>query len=291
MHKSIGAFFVFFCLLSCQSGGEKDKIAQLVAKWENKEIIFPQDAPFFSEGKSINYMIRSDINYRIVTYVDSIGCTSCKLQLYKWNEIMKKTDSLTNNKVEYLFYFHPQNEKELAYILYRDNFIYPVCIDKHNEFYRLNQVPHNIDFQTFLLDKNNRVLAIGNPIHNPKIKKLYLNIIQGKIESSIKRNDFETKVEIPIKSLSLDNFNWKEKKHMTFVLKNIGSHPLVIQDISTPCGCIKADYIKKPIFPGDSAALNITYQAEHKEYFDRTIKVYCNVENSPLFFRITGNAK
>ncbi|RHK39008.1 hypothetical protein DW069_02735 [Bacteroides thetaiotaomicron] len=30
------------------------------------------------------------------------------------------------------------------------------------------------------MDKNNRVIAVGNPVYNPKIKKLYFNIISGK---------------------------------------------------------------------------------------------------------------
>lgn len=34
-------------------------------------------------------------------------------------------------------------------------------------------------YQTFLLDAGNKVVAIGNPIHNDRIKKLYLDIISG----------------------------------------------------------------------------------------------------------------
>lgn len=44
-----------------------------------------------------------------------------------------------------------------------------------------------MNFHTFLLDKDNKVLAIGNPIHNPKVKELYLKIIQGeKVEQKMK---------------------------------------------------------------------------------------------------------
>ena len=43
---------------------------------------------------------------------------------------------------------------------------------------------------TFLLDRNNRVIAIGNPIYNPKVQELYLKIIKGE---TIERRD-ESKV-------------------------------------------------------------------------------------------------
>ena len=34
-------------------------------------------------------------------------------------------------------------------------------------------------FQTFLLDKDNKVVVIGNPIHNLKVRDLYLQKIAG----------------------------------------------------------------------------------------------------------------
>ncbi len=34
-------------------------------------------------------------------------------------------------------------------------------------------------FQTFLLDADNRVVALGNPVHNPEVKSLYLRLLRG----------------------------------------------------------------------------------------------------------------
>jgi len=36
--------------------------------------------------------------------------------------------------------------------------------------------------------------------------------------------------------------------------------------------------------------LNVKYKAEHPEYLDKTIIVYCNVDSSPIRLRIWGNA-
>ena len=51
------------------------------------------------------------------------------------------------------------------------------------------------------------------------------------------------------------------------------------------------DYSKELVQPGNETVLNVTYKAEHPEYFDKTITVYCNVETSPIVLRITGNAE
>ena len=97
--------------------------------------------------------------YTIVTYIDSVGCTSCKLQLHRWKELVKEVDSLTNGDVPFFFYFHPKDIKELRYLTRRDAFAYPVCFDEKDDFNRLNRFPSEMMFQTFLLDKENRVIA------------------------------------------------------------------------------------------------------------------------------------
>jgi hypothetical protein len=52
--------------------------------------------------------------------------------------------------------------KELRYLTRRDKFTYPVCFDEQDELNRLNRFPSDMTFQTFLLDKENKVVAIGN---------------------------------------------------------------------------------------------------------------------------------
>lgn len=82
---------------------------------------------------------------------------------------IEEQDSLTESRVPVLFYLHPKNDKDIEYILYENNFDYPVCIDHGVNFGRLNMFPSEMRFQTFLLDKDDQVVTIGNPIHNPKV--------------------------------------------------------------------------------------------------------------------------
>ena len=41
-----------------------------------------------------------------------------------------------------------------------------------------NHFPTEIQLQTFLLDRENKVILMGNPIYNPEIKQLYLKVIK-----------------------------------------------------------------------------------------------------------------
>ena len=145
-----------------------------------------------------------DADYKVVTYIDSVGCTSCKLQLPRWKQFMQEVDSTLNRPVPFAFYFHPKDMKELRYITCRDVFTYPVCFDEMDDFNRLNHFPGEMTFQTFLLDKDNKVVAIGNPVHNPKVKELYLKVLTG--GEVVKAETPITKVIQDVESIAFGSF-------------------------------------------------------------------------------------
>ena len=183
--KVLFTILSLFCLLCSCKESEKEKIARLVREWDGKEISFPSHSVFTIQGKDTVDFSFADAEYKIVTYIDSVGCTSCKLQLPRWKEFMHEVDSLAQGKVPFVFYFHPKDVKELRYITRRDAFTYPVCLDEKDDFNALNRFPGEMTFQSFLLNRENKVIAIGNPVHNPKVKELYLQrLTNGKMPSS-----------------------------------------------------------------------------------------------------------
>lgn len=66
-------------------------------------------------------------------------------------------------------------------------------------------------------------------------------------------------------------------KTVTFNLKNVGTQPLIISDISTSCGCILSEYSQKPIRKDSSISLKITVNPKNRPgYFNKTITVTSN---------------
>jgi len=285
-------FFLGLCvcllMVSC-SESEKERLSRLVQEWEGKEILFPAHSTFTIQGKDTVDFDFKGAAYTIVTYIDSVGCTSCKLQLHRWKELVKEVDSLTNGDVPFLFYFHPKDIKELRYLTRRDAFTYPVCFDEKDDFNRLNRFPSEMMFQTFLLDKENRVIALGNPIQNPKVKELYLNLIKGMGESTSKER--VTTVSINSTVIDFGSFPKEEKQERSFILTNTGNGLLVIRDIVTSCGCTKVEYSKEPVRPGETLEVKVIYEAEQAEHFNKTVTVYCNAKNSPLRLTVKGDSK
>lgn len=173
--RIIISIFICSCFISCVNKEDKINVENIVQEWKGKEINFPKDMTYTFQGyDTVSYSTNSQ--YKILTYIDSFGCTSCKLKLNKWIEFISYLDSSMSNKIDYIFIFNPKSSgvKDLKAELYLNNFTKPICLDLKDEFNSLNNFPTEYDFQTFLLDSNNRVKIIGNPISNSNIKELYL---------------------------------------------------------------------------------------------------------------------
>ena len=280
-----------FLFLSCMDS-TRPQIANMVEEWYGKTLSFPSNLKFVLYDKEVTSLLQNEWDYAVVSYTDSIGCTSCKLQLNRWKELINAFDTLYVQKVTFLFIMHPFDRKELIQLLKEYQFDYPVCIDEDNLFNKQNHVPKNNMFQTFLLNKNSEILAIGNPVLNPKVKALYQEIIQGKpLQGEDEKKRVQTTVSLDTTTLSLGKFPWQEEQQATFRFKNTGDELLVIHDVVTSCGCLEVDYSKEPVRPGKEAILHLTYKADYAGYVSKLVQVYCNAAGSPIKFRVKGEAE
>ena len=280
----------FICLLffamSCQKN-DRAKVESLVKEWNNKEISFP-DNPVFTRfvTDTVPYRIPKT-DYKVVVFVDSVGCISCKLQLPRWKEFMHEVDSLSDGNVPFVFFFQTKDVRELRYILRRDNFSHPVCIDTEDSFYKLNRFPGEMMFQTFLVNSENRVKVIGNPIHNLSVKDLYLKEIAG-IEA----------VSLPVTTILADSAEYHYGvvgENMTaskkIILKNTGNEVFRIKGTTTSCDCMTAEYDWDEIPPGGKAAMTVKYKAEEPGDFWRTITIYGNIPEKSFTLDFWGTVR
>ena len=282
---------IFFSCKNEQKEKEKEKqIMELVNEWQGKQIVFPENSIFTRYlTDTTDYQIPQS-EYKVLIYVDSIGCTSCKLQLHKWKELIEYTDSVTQNKVPFLFFFHPKDAKEIRYLLKRDGFDRPICIDLDDRLNKLNKFPADMTFQTFLLDQNNKVAILGNPVHNTAVKELYLKQITGK--DSPNKNIPKTTAETTKTEINFGTFDKSEVKETTIEIKNTGDNPLVIVDVSTTCGCTAATYDKRPAKPGESLRVGIKMTPKDTGFFDEVVTIkYNSINNQPVKAKIKGNVR
>ena len=158
-------------LLSCDRCDTKN----VVKHWLGRKVEVVGSKPFLIAGH-----LPQDINedFVIVSYVDSLGCVSCKLALKKWGSVSAAIDSATHGHVPVVFIVEESLRRKMSFMLKADHFA-PDCIvvDSANVLNERYRFPDENEYQTFLLNKERNVIAIGSPVHNEKVMDLFIGAI------------------------------------------------------------------------------------------------------------------
>lgn len=98
------------------------------------------------------------------------------------------------------------------------------------------------------INSDYKVVAIGNPVHNPKVRELYLCLLTG--DKTQKTETPVTEARMDVESINFGSFPQAERQERKFTLTNTGKNLLVVYDVITSCGCTKVEYSKEGIRPG-----------------------------------------
>jgi hypothetical protein len=63
----------------------------------------------------------------------------------------------------------------------------------------------------------------------------------------------------------------------TFVFTNTGTHKLIINKVESDCGCVKADFHKEPVKPGETGTIEVEFDSSGmfgKQY--KSIEIHAN---------------
>ena len=118
--------------------------------------------------------------YKMIVYINADGCESCKMQIL---ESMHKivVETMPFEKFGVVVILHPSHFEVPDYFLEQIQYEFTIFYDLDGSFERINpQLPQNEKFHIFLLDDNNKVIIVGNPVNSPKLMKLYFEILKEK---------------------------------------------------------------------------------------------------------------
>ncbi len=166
-------------LLSCTRGSSLEEELSLL---RSTPIQMPEKSIITYLGKDTPATDYFKSKYKMVIYTDSTSCSSCALnKLYLWEDLIEWSDK-SGDSVKYYFVFNPPMSDNIRLSLRNSLLEYPMLLDSLGEFERLNpHLPKNKTMHTFLLDENNNVVLVGNPLHNPKIEKMFKEIVEEKL--------------------------------------------------------------------------------------------------------------
>ena len=170
--------FALFLLCSC---GEK-RIAKEMEKFSGQQIILPANLTKLGSEDTLLANL-TEVPIKLIVWYDSRDCVLCEAtSMYEWDHIAKSVDSLTQwFRMAFIFTPKEENLRQVRISLRPYRFKYNIFVDQSATFSKQNKLPRNRLLHTFLLDKNNKVVLVGNPQRNPSLWRLYKRTIQTMI--------------------------------------------------------------------------------------------------------------
>jgi len=172
-------------LVSCNHANKK--IAQDVKRMMSEPInLCESQLTHYKYGIEMKNPPKRKSMYTQVVFVDSTTCSPCFWkQMPCWQSII---DSVKQHHVDLSFHFvfHVKHRNKKAFIeaMQHDTlFRYPVCLDTAGVFLRQNPIiSRNKLLHSFLVDNDNHVVLVGNPMQNSRIREMFNNILLNNLK-------------------------------------------------------------------------------------------------------------
>lgn len=179
----------FSLITACESN--KSKIKKTIEQMQSAQIEIPYDKLDCWTSDSIKEISPwKKAKLKLVHYIDSAQCSSCYLVKKQALEPLIKLEKESNNQFYNTFIVQPgvnsRNWKVLTEKYKHKSTPTTLFIDSVNVFIEANpNMPSESMYHTFLLDENNKVILVGNPMLNKQIEDMMLSIVEEKLGKSL----------------------------------------------------------------------------------------------------------
>lgn len=150
-----------------------DSLKQQILEMQGKTInLNLKKADVYYNGRDTSYNNAEAV--KLIVYVDSLSCSTCFL-----NNMMTYygiNDSLVKHGGHLIIILHPKRAKvdEIREKVIMDKYPFYCTVDSENEFLTTNNIPENRLLHAFMLDNKNKIILVGDPSRNSKIKELFI---------------------------------------------------------------------------------------------------------------------
>ena len=267
-------------LAACERHAEQ---REAVTALMGREITLPEGLQARILDATVDFEPGAD--FTVLCYIDSAGCTPCRMKLPVWNEVINSYKAIPGRDVSFVMILQSPDTAETGYNLRRDNFMHPVAMDRAGSFAAVNSLPADEAPHTLLLDADGRVAAIGNPALNPKIRDLYRRIISGSDEAPPKTD--KPLCQNPVVAVGAVGAGDTVTKR--FALYNPGASPLTLQELVGSCDCTVATASTDTIAAGGSAMITVSIAADTVPGpFLHWVDIYYNERDCPERLTLHG---
>lgn len=181
--------FISITIISCNNKKDRERIKHLTKEINNtigKTLIIPDSLETYIPPYSL--MTQSDFEdqraentfkLKLFSHIDA-SCGTCVESILSWDSIIPK---LKKKNVQVNLICSSSSDFELLKYFFEseqiNNFSHYLLLDNKNVFLEDNPfMSQSKNFETTLVNNNNEILLIGNPIYSKEMKDIYFEKIK-----------------------------------------------------------------------------------------------------------------
>lgn len=167
-----------FAVVSCRNK-MADKVDMMISK---KVAIDTMAMNVVKPMRSLYGSINNKEKYKLIVFYDDKECLSCKAgKLNEWHGLLSRIYYDYQNVVVYFIFSPAHNDvMKLKEVLASQRFGHVIYVDDRGIFRKQNPwLPNESLYHTFLVDYDNRIVLVGNPLQNAKISEMFFKRIQN----------------------------------------------------------------------------------------------------------------
>lgn len=178
-------YLITFCYLLVFLGCEsKQTVQKVLRKSYGKQINLKLPMQYVFEDTTLDATSQPELPpIKVVVYIGGQLCAPCfRNYLSTTSEFI---DKFSSDSVQYICVMYPRPIEEIQEAM--DSLKLPqtvVLYDKGDQYLKKNSLEKYTDmFRAFLLDKNNRVVLVGDPLRSTDLRKIYTEKIREMIDN------------------------------------------------------------------------------------------------------------
>ena len=94
-----------------------------------------------------------------------------------------------------------------------------------------------------------------------------------------------------LKTIDYGTLKVGDVRTVEMVYTNIGKKPLLLENVTTNCDCTEVEWSRKPLMPGKSDVIRVTYTAKNPGLISKWVTVMSNAETDRVILKTTGKVE
>lgn len=172
------------------SGCQKKSVCNELSLKKNKNVLMKiSDYLLYPEDSNIIKSWDSQ-SLKFVIYNDSTECSLCKIkELEEWNEIAERYNKYSELGFYMLFSASGRSKTMLMSSIKCQDIHIPILIDTIGDFSKKNEHIEKCRMaHCFLIDKQNCIVLLGNPLKNKKVESMLDKILIERLGTETSQN-------------------------------------------------------------------------------------------------------